>query len=378
MRFETRAIHSGQDPDSATGAVIVPVYQTSTYRQDAIGKHKGYEYSRTGNPTRKALEDALASLEGGKHGLAFASGLAATTAVFSILKKGDHVIAGDDIYGGTYRLLEKVFRRWGLEVTYADADDGDAFQGAVQENTKLIWIETPTNPLLKIVDVKKLSEITKKENIILAVDNTFATPYFQRPLELGADIVVHSTTKYLSGHSDIIGGAAITSRQDIYIDLKFYQNAAGAVPGPWDSWLALRGIKTLSVRMREHEGNALYLAGYLSGHPRVERVYYPGLQGHSRHKLAKEQMSGFGGMISFELKGGFPEVEKFVSRLKIFLLAESLGGVESLVCYPPKMTHSSFSAEERAKRGIKDNLIRLSVGIEHKDDLKDDLEQALG
>ncbi|OIO01384.1 cystathionine gamma-synthase [Candidatus Desantisbacteria bacterium CG_4_10_14_0_8_um_filter_48_22] len=378
MRFETRAIHSGQDPDSATGAVIVPVYQTSTYRQDAIGKHKGYEYSRTGNPTRKALEDALASLEGGKHGLAFASGLAATTAVFSILKKGDHVIAGDDIYGGTYRLLEKVFRRWGLEVTYADADDGDAFQGAVQENTKLIWIETPTNPLLKIVDVKKLSEITKKENIILAVDNTFATPYFQRPLELGADIVVHSTTKYLSGHSDIIGGAAITSRQDIYIDLKFYQNAAGAVPGPWDSWLALRGIKTLSVRMREHEGNALYLAGYLSGHPRVERVYYPGLPGHSRHKLAKEQMSGFGGMISFELKGGFPEVEKFVSRLKIFLLAESLGGVESLVCYPPKMTHSSFSAEERAKRGIKDNLIRLSVGIEHKDDLKDDLEQALG
>ena len=378
MRFETRAIHSGQDPDSATGAVIVPVYQTSTYRQDAIGKHKGYEYSRTGNPTRKALEDALASLEGGKHGLAFASGLAATTAVFSILKKGDHVIAGDDIYGGTYRLLEKVFRRWGLEVTYADADDWDAFQGAVQENTKLIWIETPTNPLLKIVDVKKLSEITKKENIILAVDNTFATPYFQRPLELGADIVVHSTTKYLSGHSDIIGGAAITSRQDIYIDLKFYQNAAGAVPGPWDSWLALRGIKTLSVRMREHEGNALYLAGYLSGHPRVERVYYPGLPGHSRHKLAKEQMSGFGGMISFELKGGFPEVEKFVSRLKIFLLAESLGGVESLVCYPPKMTHSSFSAEERAKRGIKDNLIRLSVGIEHKDDLKDDLEQALG
>jgi len=356
----------------------VPVYQTSTYRQDAIGKHKGYEYSRTGNPTRKALEDALASLEGGKHGLAFASGLAATTAVFSILKKGDHVIAGDDIYGGTYRLLEKVFRRWGLEVTYADADDWDAFQGAVQENTKLIWIETPTNPLLKIVDVKKLSEITKKENIILAVDNTFATPYFQRPLELGADIVVHSTTKYLSGHSDIIGGAAITSRQDIYIDLKFYQNAAGAVPGPWDSWLALRGIKTLSVRMREHEGNALYLAGYLSGHPRVERVYYPGLPGHSRHKLAKEQMSGFGGMISFELKGGFPEVEKFVSRLKIFLLAESLGGVESLVCYPPKMTHSSFSAEERAKRGIKDNLIRLSVGIEHKDDLKDDLEQALG
>ena len=378
MEFETRAIHEGQTPDPTTGAVITPVYQTSTYQQEAIGKHKGYEYSRTGNPTRRALEEAIASLEGGKHGLAFASGVAATAAVFSLLKKGDHLIAGDDLYGGTHRLLENVFRRWGLKATYADVDDIHTFSKAVQKNTKLIWVETPTNPLLKIIDIRKLAEIAKKENILLAVDNTFASPYFQRPLELGADIVVHSTTKYLSGHSDIIGGATVASDEKIYRHLRFYQNAAGAVPGPWDSWLVLRGIKTLAVRMREHEKNALYLAEYLEKHRKVERIYYPGLHSNSQYSLAKKQMTGFGGMISLELKGGFQEVEKFISRLRLFLLAESLGGVESLVCYPPKMTHGSLSKEERIKRGIKDNLVRLSVGIENKIDLKDDLRNALG
>lgn len=377
MEFQTRAIHDGQKPDSATGAVIVPIYQTSTYQQIAIGKHKGYEYSRTSNPTRKALEDSLASLENAKFGLAFASGVAATTAVFNLLKKGDHIIAGDDIYGGTYRLLERVFKRWGLEISYAGVDEVDNFEKQIRKNTKLIWIETPTNPLLKIIDIYRLSKIAKKRNIILAVDNTFASPYFQRPLEFGADIVVHSTTKYLSGHSDIIGGAIATSNNDVYQDLKFYQNAAGAVPGPWDSWLVLRGIKTLALRMREHEINALYLAKYLEKHLKIERVFYPGLSSHKQHLLAKKQMDGFGGMISMEIKGGFGAVEKFVSKLKLFFLAESLGGVESLVCFPSRMTHSSFSKEEREKRGIKDNLVRLSVGIESKFDLKADLEQAL-
>ncbi|MFA5780319.1 MAG: cystathionine gamma-synthase [Elusimicrobiota bacterium] len=377
MKFESKAIHSAQEPDSQTGAVITPIFLTSTYKQVGIGKHKGYEYSRTGNPTRKVLEDVIASLEEGKYGLAFSSGVAATTAVLSLLKKGDHVVSGDDIYGGTHRLLEKVFKKWGLETDYADVDDINSFGKAIKKNTKLIWIETPTNPLLKIVDIRKLSKITKRNDIILAVDNTFASPYFQKPLELGANVVVHSTTKYLSGHSDIIGGAVVTSDRKIYNELKFYQNAAGAVPSPFDSWLVIRGIKTLAIRMKEHEKNALYLAQFLEKHPKVKKVYYPGLKNHKNHAVAKKQMSGFGGMISFEIKGGFPVVEKFVSKLKLFLLAESLGGVESLVCHPPKMTHSSLSAEERLKRRIKDNLVRLSVGIENKIDLKDDLEKAL-
>ena len=378
MRFETSAIHDGQSPDSLTGAVIVPVYQTSTYKQDAIGRHKGYEYSRSGNPTRKALEDALSSLENVKYGLAFASGVAATTAVFSLFKKGDHILVGSDIYGGTYRLLEKVFSRWGVDATYANVDSLDDFEKKFQQNTRLVWIETPTNPLLKIIDIRKLSKITRERDAILAVDNTFASPYFQKPVELGADIVVHSTTKYLSGHSDIIGGAVITGDKKIYEDLKFYQNAAGAVPGPWDCWLVLRGLKTLAIRMKEHEKNALYLAKYLEKHPAIERIYYPGLISNiQQYALAKHQMSGFGGMISIELKGGYTEVEKFISKLKLFTLAESLGGVESLVCYPSKMTHSAISAEERKKRGIKDNLVRLSVGIENKLDLKEDLKNAL-
>lgn len=362
MRFDTKAIHEGQQPDPLTGAVIVPVYQTSTYWQEAIGKHKGYEYSRTGNPTRAALEITIASLEEGKYGLAFSSGVAATTAVFNLLKKGDHIVVGDDIYGGTYRLLEKVFRKWGLQVSYADVDNISSFRSAIRKNTRLIWVETPTNPLLKIIDIKRLSKIALEKGVLLAVDNTFASPYFQKPLLLGADIVVHSTTKYIGGHSDIIGGAIVVNDEKIYHELKFYQNAAGAVPSPWDCWLVLRGIKTLSLRMKAHKENALYLANFLSKHPKISKVYYP----------------GFSGMISFELKGGFSEVEKFFSKLKLFILAESLGGVESLICYPPKMTHVSMSQEERIKRGIKDNLIRLSVGIEDKLDLRNDLQSALG
>lgn len=380
MHFETRTIHDGQEPDLQTGAVNVPIYLTSTYQQEAIGKHKGYEYSRTGNPTRTALEQALASIESGKFGLAFASGLAATTTVLSLLKNGDHIVAVDDLYGGTYRLLEKVVRNWGVTTTYVDINVEDvksSFQNAIQPNTKLIWIETPTNPLLKILDIASLAEIARQNNLIFVVDNTFASPYFQRPLEFGADIVVHSTTKYLGGHSDVIGGAVITSNEEIYSQLKFYQNAIGAVPSPFDSYLVLRGIKTLAVRMREHETNALHLANFLQDHPQIEHIYYPGLSNHPQHQLAKTQMSGFGGMISLELKGGFAAVEKFVSRIKLFLLAESLGGVESLICYPVKMTHGAIPEAERLKRGIKDNLVRLSVGIEHKLDLQTDLENAL-
>lgn len=381
MRFETEAIHYGQKPDSLTGSVIVPVYQTSTFEQDAISKLRGegcgYEYSRTGNPTRKALEDVLAQLEGGKYGLAFASGVAASMAVFNLLKKGDHIIIGDDIYGGTYRILESVLKPWGLEVTHADADDLSSFDKAIRENTRLIWIETPTNPILKIIDIRQLASITHAKNVLLAVDNTFASPYFQKPLSLGADVVVHSTTKYIAGHSDIIGGAAITSNEKIFEGLKFYQNAAGAVPGPWDCWLILRGLKTLAVRMKAHEENAVYLAEYLSNHPKIERVYYPGLKSHAGYDIARGQMSGFGGVVSVELKGGFPEVEKFVSKLNLFFLAESLGAIESLVCYPVKMSHASMSEEERRERCIKENLVRLSVGIENKLDLKEDLENAL-
>jgi len=377
MRFETRAIHDGQEPDPHTGSVIVPVYQTSTYEQEAIGRHKGYEYSRTGNPTRTALETALASLEGGEYGLAFASGQAATTAVVNILKAGDHIVAGDDLYGGTWRLFERVFGRWGLETTYVDIDDPGSFEDAIRETTRLIWIETPTNPLLKVIDIRKLASIAGRRKVLLAVDNTFASPYFQRPLELGADIVIHSTTKYLGGHSDIVGGAVVTSNKHAYEALKFYQNAAGGIPGPWDSWLALRGIKTLAVRMREHERNATLLADYLEGHPAVSSVYYPGLSGSPYHALAAGQMSGFGGMISAELTGGLPAVEKFVARLELFALAESLGGVESLVCYPAKMTHGTLGPKERERRGIKDNLVRLSVGLEDGEDLREDLERAL-
>ncbi len=377
MRFETKAIHAGQQPDASTGAVIVPVYQTSTFQQEAVEKHKGYEYARTGNPTRAALETCIAELEGGKFGLAFASGVAATAAVFSLFGKGAHIVLGDDLYGGTYRLAEKVYKKWGLSTTYADVDSIESFEKAITRNTKLIWIESPTNPLLKVIDIKKLAGIAKRKKVLLAVDNTFASPYFQNPLALGADIVVHSTTKYINGHSDLVGGAVAVNDEAIYNELKFYQNSAGAVPGPMDCWLTLRGLKTLAVRMREHEKNAQYLAEFLSKHKRVEKVYYPGLKGTKDYKIASEQMSGFGGMLSFEIKGDFSVVEKFFSKLKLFLLAESLGGVESLVCYPAKMTHGSMPEKERLKRGIKNNLIRVSVGLENKEDLRADIENAL-
>ncbi|MCX5794676.1 MAG: PLP-dependent aspartate aminotransferase family protein [Elusimicrobia bacterium] len=362
MRFETLAIHLGQEPDKQTGAVTVPVYQTSTYQQDAVGKPRGYEYSRTGNPTRAALEKSLAALEGGAYGLAFSSGVAAISAVLELLKPGDHVVAGDDLYGGTYRLLEKVYGKWGLKTSYVSSDDPKAFRRALRPQTRLIWLETPTNPLLKVCDIRAVAKIARAAGVPLAVDNTFASPYLQRPLELGADIVVHSTTKYLGGHSDLVGGAVVTSRRAAYETMKFHQNAAGAVPGPWDCWLVLRGLKTLAVRMRQHQANASCLARFLRRHPKVERVRYP----------------GFGGMVSLELAGGRRAVDRFLSRLKLFILAESLGGVESLVCYPPQMTHGSLPKGERLKRGIKDNLVRLSVGLEDRRDLLEDLRRALG
>lgn len=378
MKFETLAIHAGQPSDPRTGAVIVPVYQTSTYEQDGIGKPRGFEYSRTGNPTRQALEEALAAVEGGRHGLAFASGSAATSAVLQVLlKPGDHVVAGDDIYGGTYRLLERVFRPWGVSIDYADTTRIEDFARHLTANTRLIWVETPTNPLLKIADLRALEALAREKRIQLIVDNTFASPYFQRPLELGAHLVVHSTTKYLGGHSDVIGGAVVLSDDNVFQQVKFLQNAVGAVPGPWDCWLVLRGLKTLSVRMREHERNALAVAQFLKDHPAVEHVYYPGLPDHPQHALARRQMSGFSGMVSFDLRGGFTAVERFVGRLKVFVLAESLGGVESLVCYPPRMTHASFAPAARRRRGIGDQLVRLSVGLEHVDDLVADLDQAM-
>ncbi len=377
MKFETLAIHAGQEPDAATGAVTTPVYQTSTFQQDGIGKPRGYEYSRTGNPTRAALETALAALENGRHGLAFASGVAATTAVLSLLRPGDHVVAGDDVYGGTYRLFERVYRPLGVAFDYPPATDADAIAAALRPETRLVWIETPTNPLLRIADLQRIADATRARGVRLAVDNTFASPFLQRPLELGADIVVHSATKYLGGHSDLIGGAVIVNDDEIHRRIRFYQNAAGAVPGPWDCWLTLRGIKTLAVRMRAHERNARAVAEFLAAHPAVERAHYPGLPGHPQHELARRQMSGFGGMVSFELRGGFAAVERFVARVRLFILAESLGGVESLVCYPPRMTHAALPPSERRRRGIGDNLVRLSVGIEDPEDLLEDLRQAL-
>jgi cystathionine gamma-synthase/cystathionine gamma-lyase len=377
-RFETALIHAGQEADRQTGSVNVPVYQTSTYRQDGIGRDRGWEYSRTGNPTRKALEDCIAALEGVGHGLAFASGLAAETAVLGgLLKKGDHVVAGDDLYGGTYRLFEKVFRQWGLEISYADSRNPAAFKRAMRRNTRLVWAETPTNPLLNITDIAAVAEVAHRGKALLAVDNTFATPYFQRPAELGADIVVHSSTKYLGGHSDVIGGLLAVKDKGVFEQVKFYQNAAGAVPGPWDAWLTLRGVKTLAVRMMAHELHAFEIASFLAAHPSVAAVHYPGLKSHPGHALADRQMDGFGGMVSFELKGGRPAAERFFRRLRVFSLAESLGGVESLACYPAAMTHASIPEKDRLKRGITAGLVRLSPGIENSEDLVEDLARAL-
>jgi len=376
MKFETRAIHAGQGPDPTTGATIVPIYQTSTFTWDGLGEHRGYEYSRTGNPTRTALESCLASLEEGRYGLAFA-GMAAVDAVLSALRPGDHVVAADDLYGGTYRILEKVYRPRQVSVSYVDGRDPEAFAQAIRPETRLAWIETPTNPLLHLVDIAAVAKICHARGVRVAVDNTFATPYLQRPLALGADIVVHSTTKYINGHSDVVGGAVVTSDPEIYAAAKFYQNAAGGTPSPFDVWLTLRGVKTLAVRMRQHCSNASRVAQYLAEHPRVECVHYPGLPSHPQHALAKRQMADFGGMVTLRLPGGRSEADLFLKSLRVFSLAESLGGVESLACYPVEMTHGAIPEEERVRRGITAGTIRLSVGIEDVDDLLADLGHAL-
>ncbi|MCB9853697.1 MAG: cystathionine gamma-synthase [Phycisphaerales bacterium] len=376
MRFSTKAIHVGQEADPTTGATIVPIYQTSTYTQDGIGNHKGYEYSRTGNPTRTALQSCLASLEGGKHGLAFASGTAAADAVMKLLNPGDHVICADDVYGGTYRLFELVLKRYGISYSWIDMTDAANVQKAVRPETKMIWIETPTNPMLNLVDIAAVSAIGKKAGALVVVDNTFASPYLQRPLSLGADIVVHSTTKYIGGHSDVVGGAIVTNLQKEFETIKYHQNAVGGVPGAFDCWLTLRGVKTLSVRMKAHCENAMRIAQFLSEREDVERVVYPGLASHPQHELATRQMTDFGGMVSFGIAGGLAAAKAFANKTKLFSLAESLGGVESLIGHPATMTHASIPKAERESRGITDGLLRLSVGIEDADDLIEDLEQA--
>jgi cystathionine gamma-lyase len=377
--FDTRAIHAGQHFDPATGALITPIYANSTYAQEAPGNHKGLEYGRSHNPTRFAFERAMAALEGGKAGFAFASGLAASATVLDLLDTGSHVIAIDDLYGGTYRLLERVRRRSaGLEASYIDLTDASRLKAAIRPTTRMVWIETPTNPLLKLADIAAIAEEAHRHGIIVVVDNTFASPWIQRPLELGADIVLHSATKYIGGHSDVIGGIAVTSRPDLVETLTFLQNAVGAISGPFDSFLMHRGVKTLGLRMERHSSSALHLAAWLEGHPKVERVIYPGLESHPQHALAQRQMGGKGGgMITAILKGGRPAVDAALPRTQLFTLAESLGGVESLIEYPSVMTHASIPADIRAKIGIEDGLIRLSVGIEDVSDLKADLEQAL-
>ncbi len=378
IKFETKAIHAGQEPDSATGAIIVPIYQTSTYVQKSPGEHKGFEYSRTDNPTRQALEECLAALEDGKFGLAFASGMAATSAVLTLLKTGDQAVASDDLYGGTYRIFEKVYRDYGLDFVYVDASKPENVRKAITPRTKMIWLETPTNPLLKIIDLRAIAKISRQKRAILVVDNTFCTPYFQRPLTIGTDIVVHSTTKFLGGHSDVVGGGVVTSNKKYYDRMKFCQNAIGAVPGPLDCFLVLRGLKTLAVRMRQHEENSNKIARFLSTHKKVGRTIYPGLKSHPQHQLAARQMSGYGAVISFLLRSDLSGSKRFLKKLKYFGLAESLGGVESLAEHPAIMTHASLPVTIRKKLGISDSFIRLSVGIENADDLIEDLKSALG
>jgi cystathionine gamma-lyase len=377
MKFETKAIWVGQAADTATGATIVPIYQTSTFTQEEVNKHKGYEYSRVGNPTRSALDSCLASLEEGKFGLSFSSGLAAEHAILSLLRPGDHVIVPEDMYGGTYRLIKEILEPVNILFTFTDFTDLKAIEKAFLPSTKLVWIETPTNPTLKIFDIEEISKISKKRNAIVVVDNTFLSPYFQKPLLLGADIIVHSTTKYINGHSDIIGGAVILNDKILYEKILLVQKSVGAVPSPFDSWLTLRGVKTLAVRMRQHEENAFKVARFLQQQPNVTEVFFPGLETHPGHDIAKKQMTGFGGVVSFRIRGDLAESNIFFRKLKIFQLADSLGGVESLANYSALMTHDYFPAELRKKIGVTDNLIRLSVGIEHIDDLLEDLRNAL-
>lgn len=376
MRFETKAIHTGQEPDPTTGAIIPPVYLTSTYVQEAPGRHKGFDYSRTANPTRRALEECVAALEGGRFGLGFSSGMGAINAVLNLLESGDHVIAGDDLYGGTRRILSQVYAQYGIRVTYVDAGAPNGWERAFTPKTRLVLVETPTNPLLKIVDLGAAAETAHAHGALLLVDNTFATPYLQRPLDHGADIVAHSATKYLGGHSDVVSGLLVLNDEGTAKRLAFYQNAVGATPGALDCWLVLRGVKTLALRMERHCDNAEKVAAFLKSHPSVKKVYYPGLADHPGHAIAKRQMARFGGMVSFETHSEAAAV-KVASGTKLFALAESLGGVESLVEHPGIMTHASIPAEERAAIGLSDRLVRLSVGIEHSDDLIEDLAAAL-
>jgi len=371
-------VHAGQKPDPNTGAVIIPISLSSTFAQTSPGVTHGYEYARTGNPTRNAFEDNVAALEGGKHGVAFASGLAATTTFLHTFKTGDHIISVDDVYGGTNRYFSRICTpHAGLEFSFIDLSVEGTFEAQIKSNTKLVWIESPTNPTLKLIDIKHITQIAHEKGLLVVVDNTFASPYFQRPLELGADIVLHSVTKYLNGHSDVVMGVIVTNNEEIFKKLKFLQNGMGGIPSPFDSFLAIRGTKTLHIRMKEHEKNAIQLAKYLEAHPKIQKVIYPGLPSHPQHELAKKQMYGYGGIITIYIKGGIKESRKFLENLKIFALAESLGGVESLADHPVIMTHASVPAEQRAKLGITDNLVRLSVGVEDVHDLQHDLEHAL-
>lgn len=375
--FETLAIHAGQEPDPATGATIVPVYQTVTYTQDAIGENKGYEYSRGGNPTRDALEACLAALEGGRHCLAYGSGMAAIAGTMQIVRAGDHVVVADDLYGGSYRLFTKVLPEYGVDFTWVDATRPEEVEKACRPETRVVWIESPTNPMLRLVDVAACAEIAHRHDARLVIDNTFATPYLQRPLALGADLVVHSTTKYVSGHSDVIGGAVVMNEDALREKLFFTRNATGGIAGPWDAWLTLRGAKTLAVRMREHCANARRVAEFLRERPEVARVHYPGFADHPGHEIAARQMSDFGGIVTFDLAGGEAAARAFVESTRFFALGESLGGVESLVGYPWTMSHGAFPPEEKRRKGISEATVRLSVGIEHADDLCSDLAQAL-
>ncbi|MBM4462137.1 MAG: PLP-dependent transferase [Chloroflexi bacterium] len=377
MRFETLAVHAGERPDKTFGAISVPIYQTSTFAFEDIGKTRGYDYSRSGNPTRKVLEDTIAQLEGGKAGFAFATGMAAEATVIHLLEAGDHVISGDDVYGGTYRLFQDVMRNFGLEFTFLRMNDRKRLEEAIKPNTRMLWLETPSNPLLNIVDLEMVVDIAKQHHLMTVIDNTFATPYFLRPIGYGIDLVVHSTTKYLSGHCDVVGGAVVTTTDELSQRVQFLLNAMGTCASPFDCWLVLRGIETLTVRMERHENNAMAVANYLKDHPAVERVFFPGLESHTGHEIAKRQMKGFGGVVSFEVKGGTESVNTFLRRLKIFYLAESLGGVTSLAEHPATMSHASMPKDYREKTGITDRLVRLSVGLENIDDLIEDLEQAL-
>ena len=376
LRFGTLAVHAGPTPDPLAGAVMAPIYQTSTYVQAGLGKHKGYEYARTQNPTREALERSIAALEGGRHGFAFGSGLAALDAALKLLSAGDHVVCGENVYGGSHRQMTHIWARLGLAFTFVDTADLQRVADAVTPHTKMVYVETPTNPMMRLCDLQAAGEIASRAGALLVVDNTFATPYFQRPLELGADLVLHSTTKYLNGHSDMVGGMLVATRDDLAERLAFIQNGSGAVPGPFDCWLALRGAKTLALRMRQHDANARRIAEWLTRQPNVQHVYYPGLPSHPQHDLACRQMKGFGGMISIEL-GSIERAKRFVERTKLFALAESLGGVESLIGHPATMTHASVPQALRDKMGLSDSLVRLSVGIEDVEDLIADLDQAL-